>query len=256
MKSKIYIHSLVISVAMLGLFGRGTAQTTENLKPAVERAAISAEKKHRMQSAVVDLNFQWGKDVYLSDMVSRRRPGFKDVMVRKEQKNTFCRGVLTAGNRRVLTPSRCAQAPEGFSLKEVRLSFANGRKGIGTPESVNVNGEVAEVLVSSQLTAGLHGVYLGAVPPGKTLADTFGREILDELLQFFISRGVVSARANRIVGMKNTLQVGDPFFYQGKLVALVREVPSRLPVSFWGGVSEKPLVLLRTQHQNGLFASR
>lgn len=256
MENKIYITSLVILVAMFGLFGRVTAQTTENLKPAVERAVISAEKKHRMQSAVVDLIFQWEKAVYLSDMVSRRRPGFKDALIQSKQKATSCRGVLAEGERRVLVPAACLQAADGFSLKGVRLTFSNGKRGKGTEKSVFVYGDLAEIRVSARLTEGLTGVPLGSVPHGQTLAETFGNDILDELLHFFVSRGVVSNRANRITGTENKLQVGDPFFYGGKLVALVQEVPARLPISPSGRIAETSFSLVRDEHKRELLSLR
>lgn len=256
MNSNFYTKAVVVFAVLTGFAGWGAAQTVKEMKPALDRAAVQAEKKHRMQTSVVNLNFRWEKEVYLSDFVSRRRPGFKDTFIQRKQKNTSCRGVLVEGGRRVLTPVQCAQAPEGFTLKSVTLLFSNGQKGLGSKRTVSMNGELAEIWVSPQVTKGLKGVPLATVAPGESLADAFGNSVLDELLQFFISRGVVSGRANRITGTKNTLQVGDPFFYQGKVVALVREVPSRLPVSFWGGVSEKPLTLLRTQHQKGLFAFR
>ena len=256
MKYNAYIKLLGAFFLAVGFTKVGYTQESASFAPAISRAVFKASQEHRLKSAVVDLEFLWSKKVYLSDMVSRRRTGWKDTLIEVKQENTRCRGVLVEGTQRVLTPAVCAKAPAGFSLQSVRLRFANGSQGTGNQNSVSVKGDFAEILVSKKLTAGITGVSLAEVPEGQTLAETFGSGILDELLQFFVSRGVVSRRANRITGVKNTLQVGDPFFYNGELVALVREVPAQLPVSFWGGVSEKGLALLRAQHKKELFAER
>lgn len=245
-------------IVSLGLAGAGTvwAQTPQELGSGVTRAAVHAQKAHRQEQALATVSFDWEKNLYLSDKIRRRRPGFQDVLLKTERQTTVCRGVLAAGTRRVVTPASCAKAPDGFQLKQVRVHLANGRKGRGTANSVAVSGDFAGVLVSSQLTAGIQGVPLAAVPEGKSLYDVFGRGVQQQLLEFFVNRGVVSARANRLTGVKNTLQKGEPFFYQGQLVALVEEVPNRLPVSFWGGISEDSLSIFRPGVREGLLAAK
>ena len=133
------------------------------------------------------------------------------------------------------------------------MSFANGKKGAETEKSVSVNGKFARVDVSAALTEGLETAQPAGVPAGRSLKETFGGGIAGELYGFFMDRGVVSKRANRITGVKNTLKVGEPFFYEGKLLALVSDVPSRLPVSFFGGVSEDALAVFDSHSVNTLL---
>ena len=254
MNRHFYMTGLLAFTFLWG--GWNAAQAQDGLKPALERAAIKAEQKHRLQTAVAEVQVRWEKAVYLSDWVARRRTGFKDTLLKKERQTTVCRGVLAEGEPRVLTPASCLDAPKGFTLQALTVSFANGQKETLSQQQVTRRGGLAVLAVSSQVTRGLKGAPLAAIAPGKTLAETFGNGVLDELLQFFINRGVVSARANRLTGTKNTLRVGEPFFYRGKLVALVNQVPRRLPVSFWGGVSEEPLVLVRVKDTQALYTNR
>lgn len=219
------------------------AQTSPQIEPALSRVALSAKRAYQQEQAVAVVSLDWEKPVYLSDKVHRRRPGFHDVLLKTDRQTTTCKGALAAGTHRVVMPASCAEAPDGFSLKTVRVQLANGKQGRGSAGSVAIRGNFASVLVSAQLTAGIKGVPVAAVPQGNSLYETFGRGVQQELLQFFVERGVVSPRASRLTGVKNTLQKGEPFFYQGQLVALVEKVPSRLPVSAWGGVSEDSLLV-------------
>lgn len=238
---------VLLAAGLAGVWSLGFAQTQkEELGPAVRRSVAKAEKTSRQNKAAeVSLSFDWEKKVYLSDMVRRRRPGFKDVLVKVEHKSTQCKGVLLSGANRVVTPASCAKSKKDFELKQVRLAFANGKKGVASAGSVTVDGDFAQIAASSALTQGLEGARVAAVPEGQSLKETFGDGVSRELFQFFVSRGVVSARAGRLSGTKKTLKVGDPFFYQGKLVALVSNVPNRLPVSLFGGVSEDSLAVFR-----------
>lgn len=238
---------VMLAAGLACVWSLGFAQTQkEDLGPAVRRSVAKAEKTSRQnKTAAVSLNFEWEKKIYLFDMVRRRRPGVQNTLVNVEKKSTQCKGVLLAGVNRVATPASCAKGKKGFELKRVNLSFANGKKGVSAANSVSVDGEIAQIAVSSALTQGLEGARAAAVPQGQSLKETFGDGVSHELALFFASRGVVSARANRLSGMKRTLKVGDPFFYQGKLVALVSDVPARLPVSLFGGVSEDSLAVFR-----------
>lgn len=249
---------LLLAAGLAGVWSLGFAQAPQkDLGPAVRRSVAKAEKtSRRAKAAAVSLNFDWEKKVYLFDMVHRRRPGVKNVLVNVEKKSTQCQGVLLAGTNRVVTPVSCAKGKKGFELKRVNLAFANGQKGTGTAGAVSVNGDFAFVAVSSALTRGIEGAQVAAVPEGQSLKETFGDGVSRELALFFINRGVVSARANRLSGAKKTLKVGDPFFYQGKLVALVSDVPSRLPVSLFGGVSEDSLAVFRIGSAAGLIAKK
>lgn len=238
-------HNYVIWLFVVALLAGGYVPSRAQTASALAREAQQAQQAHRREQALARVTFEWEKPVYLSDKIHRRRAGFKDVLLKTEYSRTHCPGVLVAGTHRVFTVASCAEAPDGFSLKTVRVQLANGKQGRGSAGSVAIRGNFASVLVSAQLTAGIKGVPVAAVPQGNSLYETFGRGVQQELLQFFVERGVVSPRASRLTGIKNTLQKGEPFFYRGQLVALVKEVPSRLPVSFWGGLSEDSLAVFR-----------
>lgn len=238
-------HNYAIWLFVFALLAGGNVPSRAQTASALAREAQQAQQAHRREQALARVTFEWEKPVYLSDKTHRRRAGFKDVLLKTEYSRTHCPGVLVAGTHRVFTVASCAQAPDNFALKSVRVQLANGRQGMGGAGSVAVHGDFAGVVVSDQLTAGVHGVTLGTVPEGKSLYDTFGPKVQQQLLEFFMERGVISARASRLAGIKNTLQKGEPFFYRGQLVALVKEVPSRLPVSFWGGLSEDSLAVFR-----------
>ncbi len=248
--------TLLAACLAAGACGALSAQTPAGVQPALERAALQARQNYRQFRPVAEISFEWTKPVYLSDMVHRRRPGFRETLIDVKHKTTHCRGVLGEGTSRVFTPSVCLRAPKGYTLKQMRLRFANGKTGTGSARSVQVKGDLAEIVVSADLTEGIKGAPLAAVAEGKTLREAYGAGVQNALVQFFMSRGVISARSSRLTGVKNTLRVGDPFYYNGKLVALVNRVPSRLPVSLWGGVSEDGLSLVRVQHGGGLLAEK
>lgn len=250
------LQVILTGVALLAA-GSALAQTDANgLNKALARENLKAQKNHsaarQNKSAVVSLSFDWEKPVYLSDMVRRRRAGFKDTLVSVKRKTTRCKGVLLERDLAV-TPARCARGKDGFKLKQVNLSFANGKKGVEAGQSVCVKGKFAQIRVAPALTEGLNGVQPAGVPDGRSLKETFGSGISGELYGFFMDRGVVSQRAGRLTGVKNTLQMGEPFFYEGKLLALVSEVPSRLPVSLFGGVSEDALAVFDAHSVNLLL---
>ncbi len=196
------------------------------------------------KSSRAQLTFEWKKELWLSDMVHRRRPGFKDVVVKVENKTTECAGVLL-NNSRVATPASCAKGKDGYKLAKVTVTLSNGKRGFGTQNSVVTKGDIAQVRLQSSLTQGLTGADVSFVMGKTSLQDAYGEHVSSALTQFLLSHGVVSARASRLSGRKNTLKKGEPFFLNGKLVALVNNVPHRLPVSLFGGLSEDFLAVFR-----------
>ena len=231
--------------ACLAVWTVGGAYAAAVEEPSLARALVQAQQEYRQRAVTAELSFGWKKNVYVSDLVHRHRPGFQDVLVRVQRKTTSCRGVWVAAAGRVWVPRTCVQAPRGYSLERVKVTFANGRSGTGTAQSVAVKGELGEVRVAADLTRQLPSVPVVRVPAGKTLKDVLGGGVDRALMDFYLSRGVLSPRANRLMGTKNTLRLGEPFFYRGQLVGLVKQVPRRLPVSVWGGLSHRQLVLFR-----------
>lgn len=209
-------------------------------------AVVRAEKKAlQKRNAQVNISFAWEKKIWLSDMVHRRRPGFRDVVVNVEKKEKNCSGILLSGKNQVATVAACVKGVKGFELKSVRLDFINGKNAQVSTSMIKVKQGIAYIAVPEDLTRGLEGVPFEQLPQGKSLEEHFGPSVLGELTQFFISKGVLSARSRHFNKVRLTLKKGDPFYYQGKAVALVNTVPTRLPVSFWGGLSEENLVVFR-----------
>ena len=213
------------------------AETT--LYNQVEREVSAAQFA---RSARVDLTFEYKKDFWLSDYVHRRRPGFRNVIVKTEMKQKKCVGVLLKDSR-VATLSECAKYKD-FELVEVRVSLSNGQTGSGKAGAVSVNDDIAYVRVSSSLTKGLGGLEVTYIPQGNTLQDVYGSDFGTKLQSFLAGRGVVTRKA-RLMGHRPQLEKGEPFIWKGKVVALFNSVPSHLPVSLFGQISEDYLSVFR-----------
>ena len=236
----------VVLVACM-LFAGGLYAQENSQRQYLANALVRASKKAQQNKyAQVNLSFEWEKKIWLSDMVHRRRPGFRDVVLQVEKDSKRCMGVLLAGQQRVVTAASCAQGKKGFELKEISLGFANGKKGNISADFVQIKQGVAHVTVSRELTEGIEGAAFEQVPQGHSLREYFGSSVLTELSQFFISKGVLSPKARGFNRERLTLKQGEPFFYRGKVVALVNSVPTRLPIAFPGRISEENLVLLRS----------
>ena len=82
------------------------------------------------------------------------------------------------------------------------------------------------------------------VPYGNTLQDVYGSDFGTELQSFLAGRGVVTRKA-RLMGHRPQLEKGEPFIWKGKVVALFNSVPSHLPVSLFGQISEDYLSVFR-----------
>ena len=216
-----------------------------------KNAAVSRALDNKLAEVTVITEFE--KPVKLSDMVSRRRPGFVDVLVKVEKQTKTCQGVLLAGTPRVGTLASCVQGDKGFTVSKITLRFANGRQAAGEANTIRTNGEFARVFVQRAAVKDLKGVEVANIAVGKSLQETYKNDGAAILAQFFNSRGVMSARASRALGIKPSLKIGTPVFFHGKLVAFVNSIPRRLPVSLWGGVSEDSLTVVRPDNGSALL---
>ena len=219
-----------------------------NIQNTIEEKMHSSQKAHRHKLALVELEFRFIKEMYYERNV-RFHPGEKIKILTDVQHQTRrCRGVLLDDLTWVLTPATCVAEKSGFELKKVKLALANGKKGCGSKTTVQVSGEISRVRVASELVSGLVGVPAASISPTKTLREVYGSDLSLQLMDFLITGGVFSPRAARWSPnpQKPRLQVGDPFFYQGKLVALVRRVPVKIPWDLFSGVNEDFLSVLRT----------
>lgn len=221
-------------------------QGTENLEAHLAQAARQAHPQSVISQATVDIAVSWEKKDYYERRV-RFHPGKKIRFVKNtEEKTTRCQGVLLEGQNRVLTLASCVKAQDGFEMTGVELSFSNGRRGTGSPRTVSVKDHLAYLRVSEDLTRGVRGLTAAYIPEGKTLADVYGEDFSQRLFSYFVNKGVTSPKGRLLGGRKQvTLRPGEPFMYEGKLVALFKEVPSKLPLSWRGEVAENALAVLR-----------
>ena len=226
----------------LGLLLLGTAQAQplsadiigENLNDAVAA-----------QQAKVQLMLTWEREVRVQDFMSRpARYKAGDTMVRTDTQTTSCQGVLLAGNTQVAVPAVCLEQADS-SLQKIRLTFANGRQADVAPSKVSVRGELGYISLPPQAAGELRGLAVRAVRPGQSLQETFGSDMTLALHRFFTSFGIAFKNRTGFAGSalgKKRLQVGEPVFFEGKLVALVKHIPHRYG-ALGGQVSEESLAL-------------
>ena len=131
---------ILFAAACVGVWSLSSAATNTGKNGNVSRALDN-------KLAEVTLVSEFEKPVRLSDMVSRRRPGFKDVLIKVDRQTKTCQGVLLAGTPRVATLSACFKGGDGYQMKKVTLRFANGKQAVGTANSVRVQGEFARLYV-------------------------------------------------------------------------------------------------------------
>ncbi len=224
----------------------GTAALAQQaFEPSLARAVAQAQL---LREAAVEVSATLAKPVKMSDVMFRRPRG-ADMVIRTDYKTTSCKGTLDQSLTRVYVPTVCV-AQEGYTLAKLTLVFANGIRAQGTQNTVQTLGEVSFVRTSVQSTKGLHGLVFEAVPNGQSLQRTFGEQMGEYLLSFFRRRGVSAHRTRLRIGAvvrgAPTLQVGEPFLYNGKVVALVQEIPATLKRGFWGDVPEDALAIIRS----------
>ena len=200
-----------------------------------------------LDQARVQIATDWEKEVHMRDLMARPpRMGAGNPVIEVKHTTKNCQGVLLAGNEYVAVPAVCLKNGN-FSLKQVRLSFANGRQATGKQGSVSIQGDIGYIRLGKQIAQGLRGLPVKIVKNGG-LQETFGSNMTFALHRFFTSFGV--AFKNRVcrVGKqspRSRLTVGEPVLFEGKLVALVKEVPSRYG-TLSGDVSESSLALFRS----------
>lgn len=226
---KIYAVFLIPLLCMLSV-----CSFAQDVSKNVQRKVTQAQLA---KSAQVELKLAWKKQDYLERRV-RFHPGRKiRVSYPAQYKTTQCAGVLLT-QARVATAASCLQDGDGFQLEQITLTFSNGKSGSVLAPSVRVTDGIAHITVDPALTEGLMGMEVASVPNGSSLQDVYGKDFSSALQNFLISRGVVSDRASRLTGRKASIKKGEPFFWNGKLVAVFNKVPRRLPTALFGQISE------------------
>lgn len=235
---------LLLAVVFMNVYATASAQNTR-LQTNLQRAAATAQAQ---QESSVLVTAVLRKPVKMSDVMCRPTRGCNNQVVSYKQKTNTCRGTLSQSGKRVYMTADCV-TESGYNLSSVSLQFANGKVAKGTGQSVVVEEDTAYALVKEDVTRGLHGLVFATIPQGQSLQETFGKKMTYFLADFFRQKGVSSRRLCRMgssLGRGNiTLRVGEPVIYQGKVVALVKDVPSRLP-RLSGKVSENALAVIRS----------
>ncbi len=212
------------------------------IRAQVQRTVAQAQLVHGSR---VEIKFNWKKQNFLHRRVRFHRGQTLHLPYPAQYKTTRCAGVLLSGSR-VATAVSCLHDAKGFKLQQITLSFSNGKEARIAADQVVVNGDIAQIAVDPVLTRGLAGAETAAVSAGRSLQDVYGKEFASALQNFLISHGVVSARAARMTGRKASIEKGEPFFFNGKLVAVFNSVPTRLPVALFGQISEDFLAVFRS----------
>ncbi len=239
-----------ISIYVVGaMLGAGLAQVAwaapSSLESKVARAVMAAQVM--AERYMVTIKVQFKKQVALKDRMLRspRRPANPNQVIAVSRVQTECLGVLVSQGTRVVLPEVCT-VKGGYTLDKISLQFANGKEISVAPSEVSVKEDVAWLRVDTAQTKGLSYVTVKPVTSGKSLQEAFGDAMTQHLKQFFRARGVVQHRRCRpgLVYSEPRLQLGEPLFYDGKLVALVK-TRVRTYGGLLGGVSESAFAIIR-----------
>ncbi len=174
----------------------------------VDRAIAQAQQKQQQQNAVVNVSVYW-TDANLNQA---------DQYIKKQ-----CKGVL-AQDGQVLFPAVCLKNASR-SLKEVGFTFANGKIQPVAVNEITTNGDMALVTANPQAVQDLQGLPVQALPEGRLMRAFFK--------QFLLNKGVLPAQyrdsdhafAGAYAYREASIHVGEPVIYEGKVIALVKEVP-------------------------------
>lgn len=234
-------HSYNMLLAVCLFLPCAAAFGNTNLSAQVER---EVKNTHLAHMARVEIGVKWKKNEAYRVRRRTSRGSVAETKFRTFYKNTSCVGVLL-NNGYVVTASACVHHHDGFVADELTLSFSNGKQEIVKGRKVRVKGDIAHIHVEDSVTQGVVGMEVGCVQEGVSLQDVYGKEFTSSLQQFLVARGVDSPRAARMSGHTTDLMLGEPFIWKGKVVALFNSVPSHLPVSLFGQISEDYLSVFR-----------
>ena len=238
---KLSIKKIILPLVCAGLCTSAQALSLEAAK--LERTMT---EQIRVEQARVQITLYWEKEVQRSV----HRGGVRSMQNQTQRTETTCQGILLEGNVQVAAPASCFKY-EDFSLRQMQLSFSNGKQAVASAQSVRLQEDLAYILVKRNVTEGLIGLPVSKLKEGESLQDAYGKSMTDALHKFFSAAGVRFKAPRCRVGSqaygrasKNTLTVGEPVIFKGKLVALVKEVP-HIYGTLFGGVSESALAIFR-----------
>lgn len=238
------IMNLVCAGALLvsGVYAFGGTA----LENRVERAAAAA-RLGRHQSYMVDATVYFKEQILLKDRMLRapRRPANPNQVIGISKSQKQCRGVVVSKGAQVIVPAVCVTDGDA-SLDKMTIHLKTGQTLEIAAPAVAIKEDVAWVSVDPAQLKSVPYVVVMPVSQGQSLQDAFGDKMTDHLRRFFRERGVMEKRHLRpgMVYNASRLQVGEPLFYKGKVVALVK-ARARTYGGLFGGVSESALAIIR-----------
>lgn len=247
MKTKLYkilFPLLFVLCSALVTFARDIP-LGNTVERGVRQAALAQEQS--AQDYVVHVVAHFKKDNLLKDYMLRapRRPANPNQIISVSRTQKTCQGVVVSNRTRVVVPEVCVNAGN-YALEKVVLRSQTGATLKVAAQDVTIKEDVAWLAVEPAKLGATSFAAFHPVIGSQSLQDAFGQPMTDHLKQFFHARGVVEHRRCRM-GLRYSeprLQLGEPLFYQGKLVALVKE-RVRTYGGFFGGVSESALAIIR-----------
>ena len=240
---KVYV--LIFSLCALWGPLVGIAHSS-SLKNQVARAVALAEMSQQ-GGYTVEVVAHFKHEKLLKDYMMRhpRHPARSRQVISVHVAQKKCVGTLVSNGTRVVTPEVCVSKGD-YTLEKMVVRFSNGQKMTLDASDVSVKEDVAWLRVDPIYTKELAPANFLPVAQGKSLQDVFGADMTDHLKRFFHARGVVErrrCRVGRIYG-RPRLKVGEPLFYNGELVALVKQ-SVRTYGGLFGGVSESAFAIIR-----------
>ena len=161
------IQKIIIPVCFLGLnSGICTAA------PDAMQLQRTISEQIRADHARVHLVLHWEKEVHLHHARIRHnlRARIAQSAVQMQKTQTTCQGILLEGNVQVAAPASCFKYAD-FSLRQVQLSFSNGKQATASAQSVRLQDDLAYILVKRNVTEGLMGLPVSKLKEGESLQD-------------------------------------------------------------------------------------
>ncbi len=234
-------------IAVVAVFCLPVFAASESLTNQVERTAAKAQLSFAATSYIVEATSYFKKEILLKDRMFRapRRPANPKQVISVEKTARSCEGVLVSKGARVIVPTVCV-TQDDYTLEKVVIRLKTGDQITVMPGNMIIDEDIAWLSVNAAKTRSVPYVAFEPVDEGKSLQEVYGNDMTRHLQQFFRERGVVEHRRLRpgLIYSEPRLKVGEPFFYKGKLVALVKK-QVRTYGGLFGGVSESALALIR-----------
>ncbi len=207
---KCYKKAVALALVMtISMTVAAFAQTV--FEQEVARAVAQGEQKQQQKNAVVNVSVYWSNAI-------------SNDMAQKQYTKKQCKGILTQDGQ-VSFPAVCLKDSHARSLKEIGLTFSNGKIQPVAVDEINLNADMAFVAAKPQAVQGLQGLSVQALPSGKAMRPFFKQFLLNKGVLPLYHRDSNHESAHPYVYQEPSINVGDPVIYEGKVIALVKEIP-------------------------------